>query len=92
MWRKGKVISEVVLGIKLPVFSENHEINMARIQAFMAEVKARVPNTEIGLIAQRMMQIDKEINEKVYSIFDINAKERTIIEEAIELGRPYLRY
>lgn len=92
VWRKGKIVSEVILRIKLPVFSENHEINLSRIEAFMAEVKTKVPTTEIGCIAQRIKQVDTEINKKAYSIFDINTKEKTIIEEAIELGRPYLKY
>jgi adenine-specific DNA-methyltransferase len=92
IWRRGKVISEVILGMKLPKFSENHQINASRIEAFIAEVQSKVTSSDIGTIARRIKQIDKEVNEKVYSLYSINTQERKLIEEAIDLGKPYLRY
>lgn len=92
IWRKGRVLSDVILGMKLPKFSENHEVNISRIRSFMGEVSSRVTSTEIGNITQRMRQVDREINDKIYFLYDINANEKKIIEEAIDFGRPYLRY
>ena len=92
IWRKGRIISDVILGMKLPKFSENHEMNLSRIQSFMDEVKTKAKSTDIGNIMQRMRQIDTEINDKIYSLYDINSDEKKIIEEAIDFGRPYLRY
>jgi hypothetical protein len=91
-WRKGRVINDVILGLKLPRFSDNHEVNVSRIQSFMAEVKSKTSSTEIGDITQKMRILDRKINDKVYFLYDINAVEKKTIEEAIDFGRPYLRY
>lgn len=60
--------------------------------AFMAEVKSKTSSTEIGEIAQKIRTIDQTINEKIYFLYDITEKEKNIIEEAIDFGRPYLKY
>jgi hypothetical protein len=91
-WRKGKILNDVILGIKVPKFESNHVENFARILTFMAEIRSKTTLTQIGEITQKIRLIDKKINEKVYSIYDINEKEKSIIEEAIDFGRPYLRY
>jgi type I restriction-modification system DNA methylase subunit len=91
-WRKGRIMADVLLGLKLPRFSDNHDVNVSRIQIFMAEVKSKVTSTDIGSIEREMRVLDRKINDKVYFIYDIDADEKRIIEEAIDFGRPYLRY
>jgi hypothetical protein len=91
-WRKGRIINDVIFALKLPKFSDNHEVNASRIRSFMDEVKSKVTSTEIGNLVETMRQNEEKINAKVYILYDINATERKIIEEAIDFGRPYLRY
>jgi len=79
-------------GIKVPKFANNHTENLSRMLAFMAEVKSKTSSTEIGEIAQKIRTIDQTINEKIYFLYDITEKEKNIIEEAIDFGRPYLKY
>ncbi len=91
-WRKGKIINDVILGIKIPRFENNHAENLKQMLTFMAEMKSRTSSTEIGEITQKIRAINEKINDKIYFLYDINEREKSIIEEAIDFGRPYLRY
>jgi hypothetical protein len=45
-----------------------------------------------GKIAERIRDLDKQVNEKVYGLYFIDENERKIIENPIDYQRPYLRY
>jgi hypothetical protein len=67
-------------------------VNVSRVRTFMAEVKSEASSTDIGDITQKSRALDRKINDKVYFLYDIDEREKNIIEEAIDFGRPYLRY
>ena len=91
-WRKGKIMSDVLLGIRLPKLSNNHAENVNRIHNFMGEMKSRTPSTAIGDTSRKIRELDKKINDEVYCLYDFSIDEKRIIEEATDFGRPYLRY
>ena len=91
-WRKGKIIRDVILCIKIPRIVMNHEENKKRIHIIMTEIKSTKGNSNIGGISERIRDLDKLINETVYRLYEIDENERKLIENSIDYRRPYLRY
>lgn len=91
-WRKGRIIGNVILGIKIPRLKTNHEENKKRIRTIMSELKSITGVSNLGEITERIRDLDRQINEKVYGLYSIDEKERKIIENSVDYQRPYLRY
>jgi hypothetical protein len=91
-WRRGKIISGVFLGIEVPRLETNHEENSKKIHTIMAEIKYASGISDLGEITAIIRDIDNRINEEVYKLYDIDTRERTLIENSIDYRRPYLRY
>ena len=91
-WRKGRIIGNVIFGIEIPRLTNNHEENKKRIRTIMWELKSATGVSDLGEITERIRDLDKQINEKVYGLYGIDENERKIIENSIDYQRPYLRY
>ena len=91
-WRKGRIIGDVVFGIEIPRLTTNHEENKKRIRSIMSELKSIAGVSDLGEITERIRDLDKQINDKTYSLYSIDDNERKIIENSIDYNRPYLRY
>ena len=91
-WRKGRIIEDVIFGMELPKFETLHVENRSRILTCMAEVKSKTSSSNIGEMTEKLRELERKIDERVYFLYDISAMERRIIEESIDFGKPYLRY
>jgi len=91
-WRKGRIIGDVVFGIEIPRLTTNHEENKKRIRSIMSELKSIAGVSDLGKITERIRDLDKQVNEKAYSLYSIDDNERKIIENSIDYHRPYLRH
>jgi len=58
----------------------------------MSELKSIAGVSDLGEITERIRDLDKQINDKTYSLYSIDDNERKIIENSIDYNRPYLRY
>jgi len=91
-WRKGRIIGNVIFDIQIPRPTTNHEENKKRIHTIISELKSTIGVLDFGKITERIRDLDKQINEKVCSLYSIDEKERKIIENSVDYQRPYLRY
>lgn len=91
-WRKGRIVGDVILNVKIPRPKTNHKENKKRIRTIMSELKSVTGVSDLGKITERIRDLDKQIDEKVYSLYSIDENERKIIENSIDYQRPYLRY
>ena len=91
-WRKGRIIENVILGIEIPRLETNHEENRKRIHMIISELRSVTGTSDLGKITERTRTLDKQVNEIIYSLYDLDENEKRIIENSTDYQRPYLRY
>ena len=93
-WRKGQIFSDIILK-NIRLFTADNLSGLDYLNKFSSlidELKINVGSAYMDLssIDNEIMELEKNINEDVYEIFELNSEERKLIEDDIDFDIPYL--